>query len=327
VLPVTSSGRTRPVSNEVVSSGIAGLDAMVRNGGFYRGSSILVSGVAGTGKTTIGAHFVNAACRRGERCMFFLFEEGADEVCRNARSVGLDLQQWVRAGLLRLEASRPALFGLEMHLARMHRDLVRFRPTVVVIDPISAFRGPGPEVHAMLLRLVDLLKSYGITGMFTSLRDTDLSRETNDQAMSSLMDSWIKLVNQEANGEHNRVLHVVKSRGTSHSNQVREFRMTDTGIELIDAYIGAEGVLTGTARLAQEAREQAEAERRQREIELRRRELARRRATLQREIAELQDTLEAEAEEARLLMIENEAQATAARRASAAIAARREAAE
>jgi len=323
VLPVTSSGLNRPVSNEIISTGIAGLDAMLRNGGFFRGSSLLLSGVAGTGKTTVSASFVNAACARGERCMFFVFEESAEEVCRNALSIGLELQQWVDAGLLRFEAARPSLFGLEMHLARMHRDVDRFKPSVVVVDPISAFRGPETDVHATLLRMVDLLKSRGITALFTSLRSASAELEGTEQALSSLMDSWIKLVDVEANGERNRVLYIIKSRGSSHSNQVREYRMTDHGIELIHAYIGPEGVLTGTARLAQEAREEAATVRRQQEINQRARELARRRAGLERQIADLQAAIEAESDEAQSLSREEQARTATLAEGRAAIAARR----
>ena len=326
VLPVTSSGLMRPVSNDIISTGIAGLDAMLRNGGFFRGSSILLSGVAGTGKTTISSSVVDAACRRGERCIFFVFEENDEEVCRNALSIGLDLQKWVDSGLLRFEAARPSLFGLEMHLARMHRDIDRFKPSVAVIDPISAFRGPESEVHATLLRMVDLLKSRGITGLFTSLRIASSNHEGTDQALSSLMDSWIKLLDIEANGERNRALYIIKSRGGSHSNQVREYRMTDHGVELIDAYVGPEGVLTGTARMAQEAREEAAAERRQREILLRQRELDRRRRSLERQIAELQAAMERELEEVNTLNEEDNAQAAVLATNRAAIAARRGAA-
>jgi circadian clock protein KaiC len=327
VLPVTSSGIERPVSDAVISSGVAGLDAMLRNGAFYRGSSILLSGVAGTGKTTIGGHFVNAACARGERCMIFAFEESAGEIIRNLRSIGLDLKQWVDAGLLHFEASRPSLYGLEMHLARMHRDLKRFEPSVVVMDPISALRGPDAEVHATMLRMVDLLKGRGITALFTSLRAAGSLHDGTDQAISSLMDSWIRLLDVEANGERNRVLYVIKSRGTSHSNQMREFHMTDGGIELIDPYIGPDGVLTGAARLSQEAREHAAAEHRRREIAQRGRELARRREALERQIKELRATLEAEQDEAQALLIEEEAQTAILTRNSAAIAARRGSAE
>ncbi len=323
VLPVTSSGLNRPVSNTVISSGIAGLDAMLRNNGFYQGSSILVSGVAGTGKTTIGSHFVDAACERGERALFFLFEESGDEVCRNALSVGIDLRKKVDAGLLRFEAARPGLYGLEMHLARLHRDLDQFKPAVVVVDPISAFRGPSTEVHATLLRMIDLLKSRGITALFTSLRSGGSLLEGTDQGLSSLMDSWIKLSDVEENGERNRVLYMIKSRGTSHSNQIREYRMTDRGIELIEPYIGPEGVLTGTARLSQEVRERAAAERRSQEIERNRRESARRRSALERQIEELQTALDAEQDEARKQFLEEEAQEADLARERVTIASRR----
>ncbi|MBI0539470.1 circadian clock protein KaiC [Roseomonas sp. KE2513] len=306
VLPVTSSGLNRQASSEIISSGIPGLDAMFRTGGFFRGSSILLSGVAGTGKTTIASHFADAACRRGERCLSFVFEESAEEICRNALSVGLDLQRWVSAGLLRFEAARPSLYGLEMHLARMHRDLDRFEPDVVVIDPISAFRGPDTEVHATLLRMMDLLKSRGITALFTSLCTDGTMVEGTDQGLSSLMDAWVRLEDVEANGERNRALYVIKARGMSHSNQVREYRMTDTGIELIEPYIGPEGVLTGTARMSQAARERAAAARRQQEVERRRRDLARRREAMERQIGELRAALEIEEEEANLLLTQED---------------------
>ena len=306
VLPVTSSGLNRPASSEVVSSGIPGLDAMMRSGGFFRGSGILLSGVAGTGKTTIASHFADAACRRGERCMSFVFEESAQEICRNALSVGLDLQAWVTAGLLRFEAARPSLYGLEMHLARMHRDLDRFEPDVVVIDPISAFRGPSAEIHAVLLRMMDLLKARGITALFTSLRTDGALADGSDQGLSSLMDVWVKLTDVEANGERNRALYVIKARGMSHSNQVREYRITGTGIELIEPYVGPEGVLTGTARLTQVAREQAEAARRQQEAERRRRDLVRRREALEQQVDGMREALRIEEDEATLLLVQDD---------------------
>lgn len=306
VLPVTSSGLRRPASYEVVSSGIAGLDAMLGLRGFYRGSSILLSGVAGTGKTTFAAHFADAACARGERCMFFAFEESADEICRNARSVGLDLQRWVDADLLRFEASRPSLFGLEMHLARMNRDLDAFTPDVVVVDPISAFRGPDVEVHATLLRMVDLLKARGVLGLFTSLRNNGELTDHADMGLSSLMDAWIKLDNDQANGELNRMLYVIKARGMSHSNQVREYAITDKGITLVEPYIGPEGVLTGTARLTQIARERANQLRRHHEAEQRRREITRRRAAIERQIGDLKAALEDEEQEESIILAELE---------------------
>jgi circadian clock protein KaiC len=307
VLPVTSSGLDRPVSNEIISSGVAGLDGMLGHGGFFRGSSLLVSGMPGTGKTLFACHFIHAACARGETCLYFLFEEGADEVCRNARSVGIDLRRWTDAGLLRFEEARPSLFGLEMHLACMHRDLDQFRPSVVAVDPISAFRGPTHEVHGTLLRMVDLLKSRGITGLFTSLRSGSSPLDGTDEGLSSLMDSWIKLMTVEESGERNRVLYVIKSRGSSHSNQVREYRMTGSGIVLIDPYAGPAGVLTGAARIAQEMRDQAEAERRRQEVARRQRMLAHRRAAIERQIADLRATLDGEDEDLRMLIDESEA--------------------
>ena len=327
VLPITGAGLSHGVSNEAVSSGVPALDAMFGVGGFYRGSSVLISGVSGTGKTTLGAIFADAACARGERCLFFVFEESAEQICRNARSVGLDLPRHVDRNLLSFEAARPSLFGLEMHLARMHRDLDRFEPDMVIIDPISALRGPGVEVHATLLRMVDLLKSRGITAMFTSLRKDGGLLDAADQELSSLMDTWIKLGAVEANGEMNRELYVIKSRGMSHSNQVREYRMTSTGIELTEPYIGLEGVLTGTARITQAAREQAASLRRLQEAERRQRDLLRRREAMERQIAEMRAALETEEEEARALLIEDEAREAALEGDRMVVAARRGAAE
>ncbi len=307
VLPVTSSGLHRPVSNETVSSGISGLDAMLGRGGFFRGSSILLSGVPGTGKTLISCHFIDAACARGEHCMYVLFEESAEEVCRNALSVGIDLRRGVDAGLLRFEEARPSLHGLEMHLARMYRDVDQFKPTIVAVDPISAFRGPTTEVHSTLLRMVDLLKSRGITALFTSLRSGGSPLEGTDEGLSSLMDSWIKLMHVEEHGERNRVLYIIKSRGSKHSNQLREYCMTDTGVELIDAYIGPDGVATGTARISQEARERAAEERRRQDIARRRREHERRSHAIQRQLADLHAALEDEEAELQTLLTEEAA--------------------
>jgi circadian clock protein KaiC len=327
VVPATSPQRSPMISAEIVSTGIAGLDTMLRRGGCYRGSSILVSGVSGTGKTIIGKHFIEAACGRGERCMVFALEESAGEYCRNARSVGLDLEQPVAAGLLRFEATRPSFYGLEMHLARMYRDIEAFKPAVVVIDPISAFRGPATEVYSTILRMVDLLKSREITAMFTCLWSEGSMLNGTDQGLTSLMDAWIKLVDIEANGERNRILFIIKARGMSHSNQVREYRMTDAGIELIDAYVGPEGVLTGTSRLMQQAREYAEADGRAKEIDQRRRQLGRSRGSLERQIAELEASLAADEDEQKTLIAEEGTVAAAVARARTIVAASRGARE
>ena len=327
VLPVTSADLAYSVSQDVVSTGVAGLDAMLGPGGFYRGFSVLISGVAGTGKTTISSHMLDAACRRGERCLAFVFEEGGEQICRNARSVGLDLQQHVDSGLLRFEAARPSLFGLEMHLARMHRDIKQFAPSLVVIDPISALRGPPIEVHATLLRMVDMLKSRGITAVFTSLRTDGAFDVAGDLGLSSLMDGWIKLLDIDANGERTRTLYVIKARGMSHSNQVREFIMTSEGIELIDAYIGPAGVLTGTARIVQEAEERAADLRRRQDVERRKRDVVRRRETIERQIAELQASLEVEHDEEKVILAEDEARAIVTDGERRALVSRRSAAE
>jgi circadian clock protein KaiC len=297
VLPITSAGLSHRTSDEPVPTGVPGLDTMLGAGGYYRGSSALVSGTSGTGKTILAAHFAGAVCRRGGRCLYFAFEEGAEQLVRNVRSVGVDLSPHLDAGLLRFETARPSLYGLEMHLARMHRDIERFAPEAVVVDPISAFRGPEVEVHATLLRMVDLLKSRGITAVFTNLCGDDNRSAHGDHGLSSLMDTWISLRTVEADGERNRVLYVLKSRGMGHSNQVREFALTAGGMRLIEIYTGPGGVLTGSARVAQAGRERAEAQARQRETARRRRRFEARRDEVERQIADLRMALEQEGEE------------------------------
>lgn len=308
VMPITSAGLAYKASREAVSTGVPELDGMLGRGGYFRGSSVLISGLAGTGKTTFGAAFIDAACRRGERCLMFAFEESREQIIRNMASVGIDLGAHMDGGLLRFEAARPSLFGFEMHLARMYRDIEDFAPTVVVVDPISAFRGPSQEVHATLVRLADLCKTRGITSLFTSLSSAATAMSEDDRSVSSLMDTWIELKDHESNGERNRVLSLLKSRGMGHSKQVREYRITDGGIELIDAYIGSEGVLTGSARLSQEARDRDAGRLRHQEIERRRREFARRRASLERQIADLQADIEAEEAEVNMIVELGEAQ-------------------
>lgn len=296
VLPITSAGLRHAVSSGIVPSGIGGIDAMLGADGFYCGSSILVSGTSGAGKTTFGASFIDAACRRGERAILFSFEESKEQIIRNMRSVGIDLQAHLDSGLLAIEAARPSLFGLEMHLTLMNRAIEQMNPAVVVVDPISAMRGPDSEVHAMLLRMVDLLKVRGITAMFTNLVGPE-GEDKSEHGLSSLMDSWIGLHHAEANGERNNTLYVLKSRGMSHSNQIREYAIGAGGIGLIDAYVGPTGVLTGTAREAQEARERDGALRRRHEGERRRRAFASRRAAAERRIAEMRAALDEEAAE------------------------------
>lgn len=257
VLPVSSLGLDHKVFEERISTGIHDLDAMLTGEGFYRGSSILISGVAGAGKSTLAAMMADASCKRGERALYLSFEESEQQVLRNMKSVGTDLTPWLKSGALHYIAARPTFYSLEMHLAIMLREIARFKPHIVVLDPISAFMGSGDqlEVQAMLLRMVDYLKSNGITAVFTHLTHDQRRESETDVGLSSLMDAWILLLNREAHGEFNRELYLLKARGIPHSNQVREFVMSREGISLLPPYLGDAGALTGAARRNEEARE------------------------------------------------------------------------
>ena len=259
---------------------------------------MLVWGTEGTGKTRLAANFVESVCARNERCLYFAFEESPAQILRNMRSIGLDLKPRVDSKLLRFEAARPSLFGLEMHLARMYREIEEFSPSAVVLDPISALRGESGDVHSMLLRIIDLLKSKGITAFLTNLLADEGRMHATDAGVSSLMDTWISLVQLESNGERNRGLYVLKSRGMNHSNQIREYQLTSQGVKLVDAYLGSAGVLTGSARITQEALDDAAAQRRRHDAERRRREGERKRAALERQINDMRAALEVEEKEA-----------------------------
>ena len=296
VLPITSLGLMHKAPAEFVSTGIERLDTMLNGRGFYRGSSILVSGTAGTGKSTLAAHFVGAACARGERALFFAFEESQDQIIRNMRAVGIDLEKHVRKGLLKFQNSRPSAWGLEMHLAMIHKLIDDFKPTVVVVDPITNFLGVGDQIDtkAMLTRLIDFLKTKQITGMFTSLTSAQSEVEDSEVGVSSLMDAWLLVRTIESNGERNRGLYILKARGIAHSNQVREFVLTEHGIELIDAYIGAEGVLMGSARSSQLAREKAMEIERQQATSRKQRELRRKQDFYEAQLQALKGQYESE---------------------------------
>ena len=296
VLPITSLGLSHKASTERVSSGVTRLDNMLGGEGFYRGSSILVSGTAGTGKSTLAAHFVEAACRRGERALFFAFEESHDQIIRNMRSVGVDLERCVKKGLLNFQNARPSSFGLEVHLALMHKVIAEYQPSVVVVDPITNFLTVADEgdTKAMLTRLIDFLKTKQITGMFTSLTSAGKEIEDSEVGVSSLMDAWLLVKNIETNGERNRGLYILKARGIAHSNQVREFLVTDQGVELVDAYIGSEGVLMGTARSSQLARETAAEVERRLTTERKERELRRKKELYEAQLLALKGQYEAE---------------------------------
>jgi circadian clock protein KaiC len=269
ILPVTSLGLNHHTSNERISTGISRLDTMLSGKGYYRGSTVLVSGTAGTGKTSLAAQFVEAACKRGERVLYFAFEESPSQFMRNMFSIGIHLEPWVKKGLLHFHATRPTLHGLEHHLTTTIKLINKIKPQIVILDPIDAFiMGENKtEVKIMLLRIVDFLKMRNITAFFTSLTNLGDNQELTDTSISSLIDTWLLLRDIEIGGERNRGIYILKSRGMAHSNQIREFILTDHGIELLDVYIGPEGVLTGSARLSQEAKNNEEQLLRKEEIE------------------------------------------------------------
>ncbi len=255
VLPITSLGLAHPASTAHVSTGIAGLDGMFGKKGYYRGNSVLASGTAGTGKSSLAAHFADATCRRGERCLYFAFEESSSQIARNMRSIGIDLEPWMRRDLLRVHAQRPTALGLEAHLVAMHRLIEDWKPRVVIVDPVTNMIAVGSEteVKSMLARLIDFMKLRQITALFTSLTEGGGAAERTDLGVSSLMDVWMLLGNLEANGERNRTIQIVKARGMPHSNQVREFVMSNRGITLVDVSRRVDGtVAIGSARGAQQ---------------------------------------------------------------------------
>jgi len=300
ILPVTSLGLNYFSSLERVSSGIPRLDTMLSGKGYYRGSTVLVSGTAGTGKTSIASQFVESACKRGERVLYFTFEESPTQLMRNMRSIGINLDPWVKKGLLKFHATRPTLYGLESHLTTSIKLINKFEPQIVILDPINAFvMGENQtEVKTMLLRLVDFLKMKRATAFFTSLTSAADDMENTDVYISSLIDTWLLLRDIEIGGERNRGLYVLKSRGMAHSNQIREFKLTNQGIELLDVYVGSEGVLTGSARLSQETKDEAEQLLRKQEIGRRQFGIERKREAMEAQVVVLRSEFEAEESDA-----------------------------
>jgi circadian clock protein KaiC len=299
VLPVTSLGLKHIVSNKRISSGIGALDKMLEGKGYYRGSTVLISGTAGVGKTSIASHFAEAACKRGERVLYFCFEESPSQLMRNMLSIGIKLEPWVNKGLLQFQATRPTFYGLEMHLAVTHKAVNDFKPDVVILDPINTFviGDKEFEIKTMLMRIVDFLKANQITALFTSLASGEDSPESSNAGISSLIDTWILLRDIELSGERNRGIYVLKSRGMANSNQIREFILTDQGVKLREVYVGTRGVLTGSARVSQEALEDAEVLIRKHNIERKNREIERKRKALEVQIASLHANFEAEESE------------------------------
>ena len=321
VLPITSVTLDYGASEDRISTGVARLDHMLA-GGLFRGSTILVSGTMGTGKSTLGAHLINAACARGERALLVLFEESPAQVIRNMRSVGLDLGRWVEAGLLRMWAARPSRLRAGDPPGDPGQADRGVRQAVGVLDGIASLtHGPtGPEVTSMLARQIDLLKAAGITTMATTLAPED---DTSMAGISSLADAWLLLRNVESDGERNRLLYVLKSRGSAHSNQAREFVLTDHGAELVDVYVGPAGVLTGSGRLVQEAQERGAELRQGEELMRRRRELRRDIVEAEAKLAVLQDDLAAERAELERIDTHEQRQATDAKAARSALAEQR----
>ena len=287
ILPVTSLGLEHEASNEYVPTGIGRLDNMLGGKGFYKGSSILVSGSAGTGKSSVAATFADITCKRGDKCLYLAFEESPKQIIRNMMSIGINLQPWVDKELLKFHATRPTLYGLETHLVNIYDLVNEFQPDLIIFDPISNLVSAGTEeeVKSMLTRLLDFLKNQMITSMSTSL--TTMSQMDSDVGVSSLMDSWIDLKANEIDGERNRTLDIVKARGMYHSNQLREFNLTDDGIKLLDVYLGPAGMLTGSARVSQIAKEKAEKLIRTQDVESKHREIERKREIMEAKIKEL----------------------------------------
>jgi circadian clock protein KaiC len=326
VLPITSLTLNHKARLERISSGIPRLDTMLGGEGYFRGSSILTTGTAGTGKTSLAAHFADSVCSRGERCLYLAFEESESQIVRNMRSIGIDLQPWLDNGLLRFHATRPTLCGLEMHLVSMSRLVRDFNPSVLIMDPMSNLVSVGSpaEVKSAMMRFIDSLKVEGITALFTCLI-LGHHQDLTEMGVSSLMDTWISVRDMESGGERNRGLYVIKSRGMAHSNQVREFVLSSDGAHLVDVYVGPGGVLTGAARLARESKDRQEAKERAEEIDRKKREFANRKAAVEAQVSGLLAELSAREEELKRILREEAERHAGAERERAALARQRHA--
>jgi circadian clock protein KaiC len=300
VLPITMAGMDYAVSSERVTTGVPELNEMLGGKGYYLGSTILLSGSAGTGKTSLAAHLADATCKRGERCLYFSFEESQSQIVRNMKSINLNLEPHLRKGLLKFHSTRPTVYGLEMHLVLIHKMIEEFKPKVAIFDPVTSLESAGTVADStnMLIRVIDFLRKKKITCFMISLTSAgSKSQEMTDVGMSSIVDTWLLLRDTEVGGERNRLMFVLKSRGTAHSNQVREFLITSNGVRLVEAYLGDEGVLTGSARLSQLNREKAERLVSKEERERQKLALAHRRKAVEAQIEALRAGFLAEQEE------------------------------
>jgi circadian clock protein KaiC len=307
-LPVTSLLLNSNASTQRISTGISSLDAMLGSKGFYRGSSILVSGTAGTGKTSLAASFAHEVCRKGEKCIYFAFEESPRQIIRNMTSIGVNLSADIKKGLLEMHSSRPTLHGLEMHLVDIHKKIRQFKPTTVILDPITNLItiGSVSEVKSMLIRLIDYLQGNNITVLFTALSLNTVVSEQTDEGVSSLVDTWLQVRDIESNGERNRGLYIMKSRGMRHSNQVREFVITDKGLDLIDVYLGPEGILIGSAREAQQLTEITDAVMHTHGLNRKEIAIKRKRKVLEAQITSLREEFDAVQDELNKSYVEEE---------------------
>ncbi len=308
ILPISSLRLEHEAPSERVSTGIHGLDDMLSGEGYYRDSSILFTGAAGTGKTSLACAFIEAGCRRGERCIYFASEESPRQITRNMRSIGIDLEPWTKKGLLRFEAARVSSESLEAHLLGVQRLVTELQPSLVVVDALSDLLDMGSplEVKWMSARLVDFLKSQHVTSVFTSLVTGEANEGMSGVGISSTMDCWLHMENVKNNLERNRSLNVLKSRGMKHSNQAREFLITDKGLDLVNIYVSSAGGLMGSARLAQEAADRASQSQRRHEIEDKRQALKGRRESMEAKIAAMRAEFRAEALEVKRAMKEAE---------------------
>lgn len=316
VLPITSLKLDNEVSSDIISTGVPGLNEMFDKGGIYRGSNILVSGTAGTAKTTVASYFANEQCLKKEKTVYFAFEESPQQLVRNMKSIGIDLDKHIKNGYLEIHSSRPSLNGLELHLLTLRKMIKEFKPTTVIIDPISNLISVGSmhEVRSMLVRLIDMLKLNNITALFTSLnkQTDDMRPDLAEESVSSLVDTWITVRDMEGIGERNRGVFIIKSRGMGHSNQVREFVITQQGIKLLDVELGPNGILTGTARKSHELNKTVSKLKLQDELDRKDREIDRKRKVLQANIDALKNEFESAVEELNILKVTEELQAKAA---------------
>ena len=312
VLPITSLKLDNEVSSDVVSTGVPGLNDMFYGGGFYRGSNILISGTAGTAKTTVACYFANEQCEKNEKTIYFAFEESPQQLVRNMKSIGIDLQKHIKNGTLQIHSSRPSLNGLELHLLTLRKLIKEFEPTTIIIDPISNLITVGSEheVRSMLVRLIDMLKAHNITALFTSLnKQTDNFRpDLAEESVSSLVDTWITVRDMEGIGERNRGIFIIKARGMGHSNQVREFVITNHGIELLDVELGPNGILTGAARQTHKFKKTMSDIKLQNEISRKDREIERKRRVLEANIEALRNEFESAQDELSILKATEELQ-------------------